>query len=309
MIKNLKMKVFIGILISILFFIINIDGEVKAVSLGEIEVPEEEKIMKYDAKTKQITEVDMEELEQVVATYKTSNGESSYKLNAYDPYKTIYSPKLAFTNNMRAALGNKVTDTSAFPYRTTCKVSGDLKADKVSATISGSASLVGPNIALTAAHVAFLEYDKEWYTFENLVFRPGYNGNANDENIDDGNYKGYSSNYEQIYFPSSYMINKDKQYDWALCVLTQPIGKYLGYFGLQHYDDPEELKQFSVTATGYPSQGNYGFNGRTQWASGGKIFETNDITFKFNALLFEGYSGGPVWRSCYYKSSYYNISY
>ena len=34
MIKNLKMKVFIGILISILFFIINIDGEVKAVSLS-----------------------------------------------------------------------------------------------------------------------------------------------------------------------------------------------------------------------------------------------------------------------------------
>ncbi len=253
--------------------------------------------MKYDVRTKKVIEVDNEELEQVLNNYKIKNGDTYNKLNSYNPFEAKHFSKISFTKSVHEALTKQVTDTSVFPYRTTCKVNGNIKNDKVEGTVEGSASLVGPNIALTAAHVCFIEYNKEWYTYENLNFRPGYNGKDDDENIDDGNYKGFSSDYEQIYFPSSYMINKDKTYDWAICVLKKPLGHYLGYFALKHYDNPEDLKQISVMATGYPAETKYGFNGKSQWESGGEVYETNDITFKFYGNIYQGYSGGPTWQN------------
>ena len=182
--KKLRTKLFIGIFLSTVFAIVIVSGKAQAANLNGLEIPTDEKIMKYDVRTKKVIEVDNEELEQVLNNYKIKNGDTYNKLNSYNPFEAKHFSKISFTKSVHEALTKQVTDTSVFPYRTTCKVNGNIKNDKVEGTVEGSASLVGPNIALTAAHVCFIEYNKEWYTYDKVFFRPGNNGKDDEEKID-----------------------------------------------------------------------------------------------------------------------------
>lgn len=282
---NLKTKVFITILLGIILPILIIDNSVKASSNDA-----EQKILRYDAKTGKITEVEDEELTQVM-NY-SSNIKQCMKLSAYDPYKVENSTKSAFNSVMKVSPGYRVTDTSIFPYRTTCRVTYKGKdAEGNIANYRGSASLVGPNLALTCAHVIF-DKDDRYNPFNDWTCYPGFN----DVPYVNEQYGSCMSGYSQVYFSSSYLLGLD-ELDWALCVLEEPLGQYLGYFGLQDYSTEKELLNMNVTATGYPADENYGFNSNTQWKSSGTIKDVDSSSFKFDALIFGGYSGGPVWRN------------
>ena len=142
---------------------------VKATSLEEnISVLDEkknteEKIMMYDAVTKETTEVDMEELKKVIKAQNNTNSIKSYIPSDIKTYSEVGLPKLAPAEVRASATSvNRITNTSTAPYITTCRIAAK---NSSGSNVYGTASMVGPNVALTCAHCVFDPYN------ENATYR------------------------------------------------------------------------------------------------------------------------------------------
>ncbi len=243
--EKLIRKLFITLLVSCVFSAFIINNGVKAASTEEIndEISEnlivEDKIMKYDARTNEITEVSMEELQQINSMLKSTNGGNSYSLEAYNPDEYVYTE----TTTIRDGLGitaasetlyrEKITDTTAFPYRVICKVFG---YDSKNVPHGGSGVLVGKNLLLTAAHCVF-DKDNNNAAYISWKAFPGYNN---------GILNNLASGWATVYYSSAWFNGHSSDYDWALCVLENDIGTNTGYLGAQVYGTSEEMVNLEV---------------------------------------------------------------
>ncbi len=117
----------------------------------------DEKIMKYDAITGETTEVNMQEIKQLISNLDKKNLTGT----ANQPNVIGYDAKML----------QSITTTRALPpiRETTnmavCKL-------EISGGSYGTATLVGSNVALTAAHCVWNEHTKVKYA--NLVIYPNY---------------------------------------------------------------------------------------------------------------------------------------
>lgn len=293
--KNILTKLFIVILLTIMTGTFLLSTNVKAIStavndkkpyvidefLGEelfteTRSTQEEKIMMYDAATGETTEIDMDNLTQKISTSYKRNGGNYTRTEAYDPLASTevsnsITPYSTYT---------RVTDTSAFPYRVTCRIKAEVYGDELVA----SGYLVGPNLLLTNAHCVMNMKDND-QTFADWVAYPGYNNGA---------YKGVSSGWSKIIYPASWKNGHFVANDWCLCVLNNNIGSQLGWFGCQAYGTNAEMNGISVKTMGYPlSEG----DGKYQYYSTGNLSNINNGYFYSSAMSTDGMSGGPVTRT------------
>lgn len=267
--KSIK-KILIALLVVFAFFTINFRGyDVKAASIDQeiYSLDEifntEEKIMMYDATTGETTEVNMEKLRQDAISLFREDG--SISLNGSNPSELSYASM------------NPVTDMNSFNAKTTCKIICDQGRS--------SASLVGSNIALTAAHCIWDEKTKAKYT--NLKFYPAYSNGSS--------YNNLSCGWSRVYYSSDWMNNPNPkaENDWAICVLEQPLGASCGYLGLRQYTLSQALGMVSKLANvyGYPIAYN---NGNTLYNMSTYITGCNISIFTYNGDASQGMSGGPV---------------
>ena len=151
----MKRKLIITLLGSIAFSILIFSHNVNAASINSTDytldeiLNSEDKIMQYDAITGETTEVDMEELKTILKS--SFNVQNDINSNSYyDPYENIFSSQLLQSR----ASWTRYIDTRDFTQRVTCKITTSTGAE-------GSAVLVGPNLALTAAHCIWKSDTKE----------------------------------------------------------------------------------------------------------------------------------------------------
>lgn len=291
--KKVMKKFLATMLITIMFVLFTMNSSAFAVNKEETNytvdeiLTSNEKIMKYDVMTGETTEVDIEELKQVVYSQRNIDESSLTSIAPYDPILLKGQNKI--TNNVVTRDANsaqRITDTYSFPNRVTCRIVAN---DSSGNTIFGTAAIVGPSTGLTAAHCVFDVNDNN-AVYSNWTIYPGYNN---------GTYYGTACGWSQVYYSSEWMNSHSDQYDWAICVLQSDVGNQLGWFGTQSYGTNSELNNTEVSVLGYPCDTNYGFiwDARYQYETGERITSVGTRYFRYSAWTFGGFSGGPIKRN------------
>lgn len=282
----LMKKVAILLLMIITFAIFFSSYQVKAINVEDVKINledniPEEKIMKYDRRTNEITEVDMDELIKSINSSVNRNDIPNYT-NLDSNEENDSSEPLRYVGNVEL-----VSNPSSAPYKYVCRI----RATKNGSGFTvGTAALVGNKAALTAAHCVF-DLQNNNQVFQNWTIYPGYGG---------GNWCGTATGWDTVYYSSSYFnassIDRYK-YDWAICVL-QADESSVGHFGVTTCTDTS-LSGMSIKVYGYPSDENiYSFfTGATQYQSTGTVQNVETTAFKTNAFLCHGFSGGPTVRA------------
>ncbi|MCI8362026.1 MAG: hypothetical protein HFJ41_02615 [Clostridia bacterium] len=223
--NKLTTKLFCILLITVTFLTLFFTSNVQATSLNEADAKlneimnTEDKIMKYDVRSDETTEVDIQELRQIISRKNYSTNISHTE--GYIPSKYIQSslPKKETTAFFSSDSAQRITNTSVYPYIQTCRIKAyDGSVDEGHA-IYGTASIVGPKAALTCAHCVF--NDKKSNTkYLNWTIYPGYNN---------GTYYGTACGWDTVYYSNTWMETHDYEYDWAICVLQSDVGNQIGW--------------------------------------------------------------------------------
>lgn len=282
--KKIIIKAIIMLLIFNVFLILantkvqaNASSDISSLDISidsVIESAEEENIVCYDAATGKTTEVDIEELKQVLTSTYGENYTSastkdlltsesfsldSYKLDSVTPYASTLYP---------------VSNPTTSPYSAICKITCD----------GGDATgfLVRNNKLLTAGHCVINQKTKQPYG--NWTCYPAYNN---------GPYKGYSAGWSKIYYDKRWLDNNNAAYDWCLCILGTNLGQYVDVCIVEEGADAT-FTNASVKSIGYARD--Y-YDRKYQCYSSGKIIEIEPDCFKINYVLSHGMSGGPTMRN------------
>lgn len=182
-----------------------------------------------------------------------------------------------------ADMRGKISNTTITPFRWICS----LRAKTNKGYILGSASLVGPNTAITAAHCV---YDRKTGSYlKNITLYPGANNGKNPYG---------SATVTTIYIPKEYKTcenNMTSRYDYAVVKLNKNIGSKTGYFGLKSIDNSKPV--YSISVTGYP--GDKMVNGQAMMYRGtGKTLSIDkNGVFTHNVDTMGGDSGAPMYIS------------
>ncbi len=149
-------------------------------------------------------------------------------------------------------------------------------------TWTGSGVLVGPNLVLTAGHVAPFG-GSNW----SMEFIPALRqGDPNPRPFG----SAFVSEYRGYNRPSDVF-----GYDYAICRLYRPLGQALGWMGVQSWGDEDEYERRSYTSSGYPAT----FGGRpaVQFAIGIRDLDNDSPGKELETVEYTtgGWSGGPLW--------------
>ena len=178
------------------------------------------------------------------------------------------APEATFTTALVAE-----TQLAYAPYRSI----GKLFFDQAGSSYSCSASLIAPNVVLTAAHCAYSLEHQSWST--NIVFDPQYDNGAGH-----GVYVTTKS-----FVSADWIDNHDYGADYAILVLLVPaVLPTLGLIVNQQV--PQEF--FSV---GYPAKpiDGYNFDGQHMWQSVGPVVSSQPPIIEMGNNMTGGCSGGP----------------
>lgn len=293
--KNDTKKLVILLLMLTIFAIFIVNNNVMAASIEETQdeqeiiIEPEDKIMMYDAKTNETTEVDMEELRQALGAKANSNkitaslpSNQSLRLN-----KLLMGNQLNSLNRFPSTV-SKINQTNIVPYVAVCRI--QVYGNLVDQTFpNGTAAILGKNVALTAAHCVFDQY-KNNEVFKQWTIYPGFNGNF---------YYGGATGWDKVYYSQNWMDSHKVEDDWAICVLQDDLGTKIGWhFGAVCYSSNSELNGTQIRSLGYPYNSNEGFDpkGLYQYESTGKINYVTSGLFRTDAYTCDGFSGAPTIR-------------
>ncbi|MFC8045913.1 trypsin-like serine peptidase [Nocardia sp. NPDC057353] len=145
-----------------------------------------------------------------------------------------------------------------------------------------SGVLVGPNLMLTAGHVApwgASSWSMEFVPAFRLGDRP------------------FGSSFVQSYWGFNPGGNGPTGYDYVICKLFNPLGTVLGWMGSQSWGDEDEYSRHRYVSSGYPGT----FGGRPAVELNMGIRDIDDdspgkeLEFALRPDLGPGWSGGPLW--------------
>ncbi|MEW9576770.1 trypsin-like serine protease [Bacillus toyonensis] len=166
----------------------------------------------------------------------------------------------------------------SFPFNTIGLV-------KVNGTPAGTGVLVGPNLILTAGHVAPWGA-KNW----SMEFIPAFR---------QGDVKPpFGSSFVQR-FRGYNTKGEASGHDYVICKLFKPLGKALGFLGTQSFGSEKEYYKRRYVSTGYPDK----FNNRpaVEFDMGLRDIDNDSpgIELEFSHSghpdIRQGWSGGPLW--------------
>lgn len=146
----------------------------------------------------------------------------------------------------------------------------------------GTAWLYGESVAATAGQNVY-NYAKGEYASK-IEFIPGYNGNQP--------YGSYTATKVKV--TRQWKNNKDREFNVGLIKISSPIGREIGYFGIEAIEG--DFSNTSVWITGYVKSKNY-----KMYRMKGKLTGTpgNGVETSGNGLLHEidtsaGQEGAPI---------------
>jgi V8-like Glu-specific endopeptidase len=177
--------------------------------------------------------------------------------------------------------GRQVYYPNSYPWRIVGRIFVWTNASAPNPAWTGSASLVGKNVILTASHVVPWGSGSNW----KALFVPAY-------------YDGmslYGANAASWISSARGYKDHDQGDDMAIMKLVQPLGDWLGYFGYKTYNDDWEGGNY-WTIAGYPGDVASGERpSANYWFS--ITDDDNDgagVELEYKADTNDGNSGGPV---------------
>jgi hypothetical protein len=209
---------------------------------------------------------------------KLALGRTEYTTGYRPPWATLeYLPRLA-PHRSRIAGGGVMLEPLAdeaeslsYPWSTIGLVFVDGQA-------AGTGVLVGPNLLLTAGHIA------PWGSSSwSMEFVPGLRGNS----------RPFGSSFVSEYRGFN-TRNEVSGYDYVICRLYRPMGQALGWMGAVSFGDWAEYTRRRYFASGYQSD-------RPLVQTDMAIVDIDgddpglELEFPLGYPLGPGWSGGPLW--------------
>lgn len=143
----------------------------------------------------------------------------------------------------------------------------------------GSGVLVGPNLLLTAGHVAPWG-GANWF----MEFIPAYRNGS----------RPFGSSYVESYYGYNPGV---AGYDYVICKLYQPLGRALGWMGSKSFGNDDDYYRRRYASSGYP--GSYGQRPAVELGMGIRDIDNDspgvELEFALRQDLGPGWSGGPLW--------------
>ncbi len=155
-----------------------------------------------------------------------------------------------------------------------------------------SASLASRNVVITAGHCIYNHSEGGWA--DEVWVYAAQTDRVYPDNLVDYPYSIAhikSSSTMQSY--SAWTNSADLNWDWGWVELDRDLGNRVGWMGR------ETNNEFgSLNLNGYPAEGAYGYDGRTQYYGydAGNVRDYTSHRIEMDAYTFGGHSGGPVWR-------------
>ncbi|NQT21459.1 MAG: hypothetical protein HQ592_17270 [Planctomycetes bacterium] len=182
----------------------------------------------------------------------------------------------------------RITATTEYPYNTLCFAAFEFG----SLPYRGTAFLVSPYVAITAAHNVF-DFDRlEWAT--NFVVAPGQRQFVADGTVD----RPYGTRTAvSMRTDPAYMDAADLEYDYGAVMFSTPFTSISTFMPLVFDNEPAY-----IFTAGYPPEVQDETSSQALWQSEGDVLGVGGVG---NRLLFVeadvsvGNSGGPMW----YKAS------
>jgi hypothetical protein len=168
----------------------------------------------------------------------------------------------------------------AYPFRTVGKIFS-------SDGFQGSGVLVGPNLMLTAGHVAPWGMNP-W----SMEFVPAFRGEPGEPNP-----TPFGSSFVEAYH--GYNTQPEVSgHDYIICKLYRPLGQALGWMGTQSWGNEDEYYRRRFVSSGYPAS--FGNRPAVELDMGVRDIDSDSpgIEIEFseaNRDFHDGWSGGPLW--------------
>ena len=186
----------------------------------------------------------------------------------------------------------QITRTTSYPWRTIGLIRVKWDNGK---WYQGTGALVGPQHVLTCAHNL---HDKneagatdkwavefEFYAGQTAMTEPNPAGGVRANR----NARPYGkAGWKKVYYWTTWLTTKDRDFDMMLVVLDKPIGDTVGWMGRETGGtDVDGWRQLS----GYPGD-KPAFE---QWWAGGTVSAETKYQIRYPNDTFGGHSGSPVW--------------
>ena len=184
-------------------------------------------------------------------------------------------------DNLLSVIGDdertRQRETEELPFRMICALEIDGEFD----VATGTGWLVGPRTVATAGH-CILEAARIGRA-ERIRVTPGLDGE------EPAPFGSFASTRFSI--PKEWEEGEDKNYDFGVIHLNEPIGEALGWFAVASLPDCD-LRDAMVNISGYPSRPG---SGRQQWWAMNRINALTPLRIFYDVDTSKGQSGAPVY--------------